>query len=179
MPNLPNQQGLTDKELAEREEAAMQAAQAPQEQQPHSTSFGLYCYCDASAAIGGGIGAFMWFGDRAAMLSFLRNHLVFLWPGPSATDPRPVLAAVERIVDALRDPAGDGDAIQQLNKTLRHFSQISWWGSASDLCTSDAAFPREVRAWFRESTRDQEGIDEAIPDREREEFLSALQNYGL
>lgn len=115
-----------------------------------ASSWGFYAYGDASPAIGGGLGAFCWFGSKAAMLKFIVEVLPYSPPGPSSSDPLAVAEIVRQVTVAIR--AGDIDlekARKKLNKALRSYSQLEWMGTFRDLQSGSGTYARKIIKDFR------------------------------
>ncbi|MBL0193998.1 MAG: hypothetical protein IPQ09_07190 [Myxococcales bacterium] len=66
-----------------------------------------------------------------------------------------------------------------LNVALRRFSQFRWWGQFKDLAKGDGKFEREIRAWARERSGEDEADSSPIRAREMAEFKEALTQYGF
>src|ERR1039458_264752 len=95
-------------------------------------------------------------------------------------DVEPVLAKTREILQRVRNhQCNQETALSEINTALRHFSQISWWGTASDLLSGNAPFPRDVRRWFREQRGGSNVSDQPINTEEEKSFLNSLEEYGL
>jgi hypothetical protein len=150
---------------------------------PQPDDWGLFAYSDAPPAAGGGAGLFHWFDTKAQLLDFVKRHLTFASPGHSDIDPGRVAFEAERLIDAMgADPTpGLMEAARlDLNKTLRTFTQIEWWGSYEALLRGHHPYARVVRAWFRNAA-DQPGdaARRPIGEDEAAAFIASLQAYGF
>jgi hypothetical protein len=171
---------MDDDKRTERAAAADKAAEAAYESGPSLTKWGMFYYGDAPAAIGGGVGAFIWFESERDLLDFIETHLPFSPPGPTSCDVEPVLSRVHEILDRLRNHKADRDTARlELNDALKRFSQINWWGLGAELFSGISPFPIEVRLWFRETKQDPDLSDRPISEDEKHAFLESLTEYGL
>ena len=172
---------MSPEEIETLEEQARQGCINATERVPTPSDWGFFAYGDAPPAIGGGAGAFLWFSDRSAMLDYVRRFMIFMLPGPMNADWAAVSDAVHAIVDAVeRSEIQLETGMIRLNKALKSFSQLEWWGTFDLLLSSPDIYPRRVRARFRDS--ENEDSDEAaspILSLERERFLEFIQTYGV
>ena len=149
--------------------------------EPRSTSWGMYSYGDAPAAIGGGVGAFTWFNSKTALLKFIEEVLPYSPPGPGNTDPLAVADKVGAVLRKLR--SGDlelGEARRRLNTVLRAYSQIEWMGTFKDLRDGNDAYARELIKQFRRSRELAVGAAPiAIARSQTEDFKEFLAEYGI
>lgn len=147
---------------------------------PKSTSWGMYSYGDAPAAIGGGVGAFTWFDSRSALLKFVTEALPFSPPGPHDSDPLAVADKVKSLVTQIR--AGDLDlesARRKLNTVLRAYSQIEWIGTFKDLKDGNGAYAKRIIKEFRESQALPVGkAPVAVSRTQLKDFKEFLASYG-
>jgi len=146
---------------------------------PDDQDWGMYTYGDASGAMGGGVGAFVWFRSRDELMGFVGGHLTFFAPGPHDIDPGRVAGEVRDIVDQIA--AGEVRAaagLERLNASLKHFAQIPWWGQLSELEAGDTEYSRNLRDEFREF-EELEGKDLALKEGEHQAFLQFLSEYGV
>jgi hypothetical protein len=165
------------------EDEANQAWSEAYDHDISETSWGFYSYGDASPAIGGGVGCFLWFSSSDLMLDFIESVLPVSPPGPAASDHNKTAKEVTRIVSAARDQAALPDETrEQLNHTLRRYSQIEWWGTFQTLLSDDELFASKVRQSFREEavqTIDQCEPGQSTNDNEIDNFKTYLKSYGL
>jgi len=149
--------------------------------EPRSTSWGMYSYGDAPAAIGGGTGAFTWFNSKTALLKFIEDVLPYSPPGPGNTDPLAVADKVRAVLRNLR--SGDlelDEARRRLNTVLRAHSQIEWMGTFKDLKDGNDAYARELIKQFRRSRELAVGTAPvAIARSQIEDFKEFLAEYGI
>jgi hypothetical protein len=171
---------MDDDEYERRTEAASKAAAAAHDQVPESGFWGFESYGDAPGAMGGGVGGFLWFTTRDAMLDFIGDHLTFFSPGPASADHEAVAAEVQRIAAAVAgDELSPDEGMEQANAALRRFSQIRWWGPCDELLEGEGSFVAEVRTWWRAKEGNMDGGGEPIAPTERSAFLAALDTWGL
>lgn len=156
----------------------MKAATKTTKPIPVPRSWLFFSYGDASPAIGGGVGAFHWFKTRRGMLDYVSNWLAFENPGPSSSDPEKVLVRVKKVLAGSKGSAALESTRKKLNKALKGYSQIQWWGTFSQLCSGNETFPSQVRGAF---FRSDESLPKAapVPTVQRKEFISFLSEYGL
>jgi hypothetical protein len=150
---------------------------------PRVGDWGLFAYSDALPTVGGGAGLFHWFETKAQLLDFVKRHLTFASPGHADIDPGRVAFEAEELVNAM---GADPDAEQMemtrlvLNRALRTFTQIEWWGSLDDLLDGDHPYAKRVRAWFRHAEDETDcHPEQPIAIAELLDFLGSLQNYGF
>jgi hypothetical protein len=162
-------------------EEAREAGSAASEHTPTPETWGMYVYGDASPAIGGGVGVFLWFTNRAQMLDYVKRLLTFMSPGPASVDWGRVATNVRSIVRAVEEGHISLETGQiRLNKALKQFSQIQWWGNFDALLSGPDPFARELRTNFRDSDdTDDEEAAAPIAEDEREEYMTFLQEYGI
>jgi hypothetical protein len=162
---------------AERAEASWQevSSGAP----PDDAEWGFFSYGDAPAAIGGGVGMFTWFPDRASMLEFIEETLPYYPPGQSNLDADEIAENTSAVVEKLRlGTLTDEDGRQHLNRVLETCSQLEWIGTVKDLLTSDHSYLDKVRRTFREDEGD-DADGGPISEDEREEFFEFLDAWGI
>jgi hypothetical protein len=184
----PNRQGgivvaetwtIAEEKVERRMGEATAIAEAAAERAPLKNTWGIFSYGDAPAAIGGGVGCFLWFKGREQLLEFVANQLTFLAPGRADIDPGRVLSAVKQIVRQVEDGhLTIADAIPQLNSALRHFSQIEWIGTFEGLIAGSGDFERGLRRWYREH-RGTDLTDTVITAKELKAFRTAIAEYGM
>jgi hypothetical protein len=151
--------------------------------EPQPETWGMYSYGDAPPAIGGGVGAFVWFETREELLAFVGSVLPFSPPGPSNRDFLKVESDARALVAEVRSVTCDLECVRErLNGVLSDFSRIEWWGQFHDLCAGRHPYAQAVIASFRESLAE-DGEDTVVkgPIREDElgEFKLYLETYGL
>ena len=141
---------------------------------------GFFSRGDAIGAVGGGMGAFLWFPSFSELYQFLANYFVVLSPGRCDIDHEKVFNDVARIVKELGEGKVNKEtAIQKINKAAQHFSQIEWIGELDDLIQGDGEFPKKVREYFFESREDAGSVKEKIGKEHQKAFLEFLSEYGL
>ena len=148
---------------------------------PRSTSWGMYSYGDAPAAIGGGIGAFTWFNSKTALLKFIEYVLSYSPPGPGNSDPLAVAYKVRAVLGQVRFGDLELDkARRKLNTVLRAYSQIEWMGTFKDLKDGNDAYARKLIKQFRRSRELAVGAAPvAIARSQIEDFKEFLAEYGI
>lgn len=143
-------------------------------------NWGLFAWGDAPPACGGGVGAFQWFGELSAVLSYVTD----LSPAGFATFDEE--SEWLQLRDQLRQIATGFEAdfvgtISAFNDNLKSLLQIEWIGSVEDLLAGQGSFPHLIRARFRGNYDDDAhptGVD-AISVSERDQFLVFLSEYGF
>ena len=144
-----------------------------------SSHYGLFCFGDGPAAAAGGVGSFLWFPDRNAMLTFIAETLPFSPGGPAGSDCVAVAQETLRLTSCLRaGQMSDKEGLLALNSALRTFSQIAWMGTPTELKTSDSHYPRKVRSAFFEQRGDL-SAPTAIDAQHEPEFYEFLETWGL
>ncbi len=144
---------------------------------PRRTDWGIYFTSDSPAAAGGGGGCFAWFGSEAALLRAITKHLVHFSPGPVSADAERVQARVAAIAaDFEATPTGRTRTRTRLNRALRGFAVLRWWGDFASLAFGGRRFARDVRASFRDA---EQGSSGPIGEAELDRFIEYLQMYGL
>jgi hypothetical protein len=164
-------------DCAERAEASWQevSSGAP----PENCEWGFFSYGDAPPAIGGGVGMFTWFSDRASMLEFIEETLPYYPPGQSDLDANEIAGNASAVVEKLRlGTLTDEDGRQQLNKVLETCSQLNWIGTVSDLLSGKHPYVVEVRKTFRDD-EDDDADGGPIGEEEKEEFFAFLDTWGI
>ena len=159
---------------------ANEAMSTSSSRDPIAFNWGLFACGDAPAACGGGAGAFQWFRELSAVLSFITD----LSPAGFATFDEE--AEWLELRDQLRQIATGFEAdstatISAFNDNLKSMLQIEWIGSFDDLLSGHGSFPRQIRARFRDDWDDElppESTD-VISASERESFLAFLSEYGI
>lgn len=173
---------MTEEDLQARRDEAQEIAEEASAADPSSAPWGLEAYGDAPGGIGGGVGGFLWFETREAMLDFCARLLTFYNPGPRNKDHGEVAGRAAEVVAAVASGAESMDrAMERLNAVLRGFSQLRWWGEYSDLLHGSGEFQQDVRAWARESDYDDAEDADRSPIRADEEptFREALTEWGF
>lgn len=159
---------------------AEDVAMATLDHQPTRESWGIESYGDAPAGIGGGIGGFLWFADRKSALDFLGRLLVFLSPGPSNLDHGAVANEAAAIVERIANEGLTVDAgLDELNRALRSFSQVRWFGRFTELLEGDRPFEREIRVWARSDEDDGEPVSSPILAAELDDFHTTVREWGV
>jgi hypothetical protein len=134
-----------------RTERAQAAGNEAQDRDPREHPFGFYSYGDAAGAIGGGVGAFLWFPTRESLLAYFSEHLTYQNPGPASSDETKVDASVRSALATFEGSGGPLESlIPVLNPILRNYSQIEWIGEFKDLAAGEQEFEKGVRTSFRE-----------------------------
>lgn len=164
------------------QEEANEVAMVASELEPGLEYWGFESYGDAPAAIGGGVGGFLWFADREQLFDFVARLLTFFSPGPSTMDHGAVARSAAEIVEMIRlGHVSMDEGMAKLNAALTRFSQIRWWGQLQDLVAGSRPFELEIRAWFRGAYSDDEIPDNSHPitDAELPEFINELREFGV
>jgi len=164
-------------ERIERAEASWQdvSSGAPSD----DCEWGFFSYGDAPPAIGGGVGMFTWFPDRATMLAFIGETLPYSPPGQSSLDPDEIAENTASVVEKLRlGTLTDEDGRQHLNKVLETCSQLEWIGTVTELITGDHPYLVRVRKSFRDD-EDEDADGGPIDEDEKEEFFEFLSTWGI
>jgi hypothetical protein len=142
--------------------------------------WGFYAYGDASPAIGGGVGAFIWFPERDEMLDFIKLVLPYSPPGPSQVDWGKVERKTSAIVDQMRNGnIDDESATNQLNEALKSFSQFEWMGTFDDLRRGQHPYAIKVREGFRSEHSNSTEPFDRIGDGELAEFKEFIGMWGM
>ena len=146
---------------------------------PDDKSQGFYSYGDAPAGIGGGMGCFAWFEDREAMLNFIEDVLPFNPPGPCTKDHLATQKAVKEATQVHRKGESTLEELRQnLNKVLRSYSQIEWFGSFLELKAGKAEFATSLIQRFRDDDEESAEVSPIGPD-EQQEFIDFLGECGI
>jgi len=141
--------------------------------------WGFFSYGDASPAIGGGVGLFVWFIDRNAMLEFIKDTLPYSPPGVSGCDWDEVASNTTDIVEKMNARLiEDQIGIQQLNEVLKTFSQIEWVGTFAELLQGDHPYAIEVRKEFHNRSNVNHSENQIQPE-ETKEFCKFLEEWGF
>ena len=152
---------------------AQKLAVAAANRKPRGDTWGFYSYGDAPAAIGGGVGGFLWCRDESALLDFVGRLLPFFAPGPQSADWLAVAGRSEGVFKQLRDGLVDvPTAVAEANRVLKGFSQITWLGRFGELLDGEGEFARSLRGSFYEQ-------DPPIAGSHRAMFLEFVRDYGL
>lgn len=144
----------------------------------HEGYAGFFSRGDAIGAIGGGMGAFLWFPSFSELYQFLANYFVVLSPGRCDLDHEKVFNEVARIVKELAEGKINKEtAILKINKAAQHFSQIEWIGEMKDLSGGSSDFAKKLREYFHES---KEISDQGIINKEDlKDFVKKISEYGI
>ena len=164
-------------ERIERAEASWQevSSGAP----PDDAEWGFFSYGDAPPAIGGGVGMFTWFPDRASMLEFIEETLPYYPPGQSNLDAEEIADNTAAVVEKIRLGAvSDEQGRKHLNKVLETCSQLEWIGTVTDLLSGDHPYLVKVRKIFRDD-EDEDADGGPIDEDEKEEFFEFLESWGM
>ena len=163
------------------QEAVQKACERAAAQKPKPTSWLMFTYGDAPAAIGGGVGCFFCFKSKPEMLAFVDEYITWVAPGPAAADHDAVQLQVHRIVARATKGTSSLPAVRKrLNSALKTFSQIPWWGTLRDLCRNRDKFSIDVRISFRDQHEDvSPRPSRPIGKSELKEFLQFLEFYGM
>jgi len=147
----PERIKLMDNVYAAREKAEV-ALQPATEREPTESDWGFCAYGDAPEAIGGGMAVFVWFESREEMLASIAEHALFLNLPRHDLDLDAIQEGVRSTVEAMRHSRIDDAAgMSELNKLLRHASQLTWLGKFSSLRRGETEADRDVLRQFRES----------------------------
>jgi len=139
---------------------------------------GFFSRGDAIGAVGGGMGAFLWFPSYSELYQFLANYFVVLSPGRCDLDHKKAFNEVARIVKELAGGKINKEtAIEKINKAAKHFSQIEWIGKMEDLTGGSSEFARKLREYFYETKElSYQGI---IKKEDLEDFIEKIVDYGI
>ena len=159
---------------------ANEAMSSSNSRNPVDFNWGLFAWGDAPAACGGGVGAFQWFRELSAVLSFVTD----LSPAGFATfdDEGEWLELRDRLRQIANAFETESAAtISAFNENLKSLLQIEWIGSFEDLLSGHGSFPRKIRAHFRDDWDDETSPESmgVITNSERESFLEFLSEYGI
>jgi hypothetical protein len=147
---------------------------------PDDYEWGFFSYGDAPPAIGGGVGMFTWFPDRAAMLTFIEETLPYSPPGQASLDPNEIAENAAKVVERIRiGTLSDEDGRLALNKVLETCSQLEWIGTVADLLAGDHPYTVHVRQAFRADDDDDDADGGPITEEEKDEFIEFLNTWGI
>lgn len=142
--------------------------------------WGFYSYGDASPAIGGGIGTFVWFDSKNEMIEFISNTLPYAPPGPSDTDTAAVAKKTSLITEQYKkDDLNSETFLEQLNKVLVSHSQLTWLGTFEELKTGSSVYALNLRSEFKENCELEENFKKNIPKSHLNNFKQFLEEYGF
>jgi len=166
-----------DDAVYEAMEKATYACQDASGTVPEATDWGAWIYSDAHAAMGGGVGGFVWFDAKEKMLDFFREHLAYLDPGiQSRNDAFEIAETCQEIVDTVRNGSVElRVGMTRLNHVVRGLTVIQWWGRLEDLYTSDSSVPCDVRSRFRKETANIKDDSSQITEDEETAFAQFLR----
>jgi hypothetical protein len=103
---------------------------------------GMFSYGDASPAIGGGLGMFLWFDNSELLNEFIVNTLPFSPPGPYDSNPFEVYESVTKLI---KDSENNLNSyLQDLNKILLHYSHIEWLVILRNFCPVKINFVKRL-----------------------------------
>jgi hypothetical protein len=170
---------MSDQDIDKLVEQAEQNWQGITHGNPNGKKWGFFSYGDAPPAMGGGVGGFLWFDDRDAMLDFIMTTLPYSPPGQWGIDFLSVASETAAIVeDMKKEVLGDTVGIEQLNKVLRTFSQIEWMGTVDALLNGNHDYANRVRTAFREEN-DNTSSGSPVDAQERDEFFEYIEMWGI
>ncbi len=175
---------ISEEEYDQRVGEAREAGERAYELKSRRPCWGLFSYGDAPGGMAGsGVGIFQWFETKTAMLEYVGHHLTFSSAGPSDVDPGRVADEARTLVETV-GPESNPEVLEatrlELNKILRDFSQVEWWGSFEDLLQGNHPYAKEVRVWFRDrSDKEEKAADRPIGESEVADFQAAIEEYGL
>lgn len=143
---------------------------------PELDSWGFFGYGseDGPAYCGSTSPQFLWFIDRPAMLTYIRDYLP--WDPRRLDNPSQCHVTLAQNVRALFDDASLADdetrLLESLNTILDGEYAIHWWGTLLELTTSMARFPFSLRrAYWSEQDIRKEDHDTTIPEDQVYYFL--------
>jgi hypothetical protein len=171
---------ISEEEWDRRQQDAHSATEKAMDVTPERSSWGLFSYTDAPMA--GYTGVFCWFKAQADLLDYVKRHLTFVAPGRSDIDPGRVVRDTQNLIDAMgSEPVLDVFEAQrlELNKILRTFSQVEWWGTFGDLLQGNHPYAKQVREWFRDDDDEDAVAARPIDDDEIDDFRDAIEQYGF
>ena len=146
------------------------------ERRPRRGDFGFFCWGDAPACLGGGIGGFYWRPSRASAVTFIRKYGVALNMPRGDLDLVAIDAKLEQITTKmLAGTISDKVALTALNKTLRWATQFDWMGDYTELLEGKTKYARELRGRFRDDERN----NGPIRPSERKDWLEFLELSGI
>ena len=161
-------------------EKALSKWQSVVQGDPGNNVWGFFSFGDAPAAIGGGVGTFVWFSNRDEMLSFIADTLPYEPPGASDADWQAVALETTVITDQMKSKEIDDEAgVNKLNSILKTFSQIEWMGTKEDLLSGSHRYAVEVRSAFRDSKDADARPREPIQQDEEHAFYEFLDGWGI
>ncbi|MFM1800692.1 MAG: hypothetical protein RJA81_44 [Planctomycetota bacterium] len=141
--------------------------------------WGFFSYGDASPAIGGGGGVFMWFPNRNSMLDFIRDTLPYSPPGLCGLDWDKVASNTKVITDNMKSGViNDIEGIERLNEVLKTFSQIEWLGTVAELLNGNHPYILHVRESFR-MQNNENNAQRPIQSEEIDAFRTFLKEWGF
>lgn len=166
-----------------RTEAAQEAYLRAAEREPVDSDWGLL-FTDESGPRTIVFRAFAWFPTRDQLLDFVRSDFVFCGSHPPEEgDVERVLADLARRTDAVRTGSATPQSLVRAFTEQNGQSQsLDWIGTFYDLCQSDEAAERLIRAEFWSSKNDQHdshGPQPPIDASESRAFIEFLQSYGV
>ena len=174
------------------EEEARAVFESAFDRKPRKSDWGFYSYGDGPAAAGGGVGGFWWFAARREMIDAVAKHHVYFSSGPVTKEPAVVAREVAVAIKAMGSSASGREAARnRVNRALKGFAQITWWGTFASLLDGQGAFEKGLRASFRGEAEedDERGEDHArgkarpadrpIAAREMAAFREYLRTHGL
>jgi hypothetical protein len=152
---------------------------------PTPTSYGLFSSDDTPLPMAN-IGFFMWFEGEAAMLHFVRDHLPYI---NGDQDPSKILRVIDdldRIITCYQAAEINREAARaSLNKVLRGYTDIEWWGNLQDLATGDSSFVRKLRSefWMEELETDEvpasDELEAPVGENRLQDFVESIREYGF
>jgi hypothetical protein len=166
---------MAKQDLLDLIEERSQDMNAMQGKVPKKGSWGFYCWGDAPAAIGGGVGAYHWEGSRAGAIRFLRNYALAMYLPRAGLDLFAINTEVERITDAMKaGTLADAAALKALNKSLQHVVQFDWIGEYTELRDGNTKYAKALRKRFRNDSS-----AAPILKSEKASWLEFLEQAGL
>lgn len=142
---------------------------------PTEDAWGIESYGDAPGGIGGGEGAFLWFDTQGELLDFTGRLLPFFAPGSGPLGPIEVAQKSASIIEQVQNGELSMDeAMGPLNRALRNFSQIRWWGQLKELLSGDREFENMIRSRFRYGLSESDGDTSPIPGNQLNDFIDFI-----
>ena len=120
----------------------------------------------------------LWFDTQHDALQFIATYMV-AFCGAYVDSHETIFDEVWELCNATAiGDISDEEALPKMNQIAKPSFKIQWWGTREDLLKSNAPFPQELRALWRELGEYPKGIP--VSETEEVHFLRFLENdYGI
>lgn len=139
------------------------------------SNIGMFAANDAPPnACGSGMGMFVWFDNYEGLAEYLTTFVLneCILPQVVTTEHEHVRELMLSLSNLLHHPTPNIEHFKaQYNTLFKGIDQVYWVGTFTDLCTSDASWVKDMRAWTMDSVF-------PITVENRAQFIEQVAAYG-